>query len=1041
MRFIADLHIHSHYSTATSKNLVPEFLDYWARIKGVNILGTGDCIHPVWLSELKERLEPAENGLYRLKPQYRLKDHYIPSHRSIPSEVFFILTGEISSIYKKGGRVRKVHNLCVFPDFEAVERFQARLSRVGNIASDGRPILGLDSRYLLEYLLESSKDAFVIPAHIWTPWFSVLGSKSGFDSIEECFGDLTPHIFAVETGLSSDPPMNRACRFLDRFTLVSNSDAHSPDKIGREANLFDTEVSYTGLYNALKCRTGFIGTIEFFPQEGKYHYDGHRKCGIKWSPLETIKNRGVCTVCGRAVTKGVMFRVAELADRMDVAEIESLSAYSSITSLPDLLSEILCVKGSSSKRVRAEYMRLIERLGSEFEILLFSDIDEIGRAGGEILREGIRRLRKGEVIIEEGYDGEFGRIRVFTDEEIKAFSGDTLFSVASCKGEARRIKKGSIEFDIGEFKRMSREGLSSRLEEEGGISGVEDMEQRQGIEHFEGPCMVIAGPGAGKTRVLTKRIIHLIKGRGIEPSSILALAFSNKAAGEIRERVEQEAGDVGVNVSTFHAFGLSILRRYYPAVGRREGFIIIGEDEKGGLIASIAGLRQRANSVKRWISAYKQGREVPDKALSSIDAYERALINQNAFDLDDLIYIPVRLLERDDKIRTGYTEQYPWILVDEFQDINAMQYKLLRLLSSGERPNLFVIGDPDQAIYGFRGSAPAFMDRMLKDYPSTRLIRLGKSYRCPTPFLKAGSDVLKKDWHLSGLSRGVKIEIHECDTDKSEAEWTASQIERMIGGVRSFSMDSGISDGEVSEGLGSFSDFCILCRTTAMFDPFIKAFKDHGIPFQVVGTDPFYQREPLAYVVKRFRTAFNRWRIGEAIEEPLSDMLGRRADLSEILKCIMEGMDIPAADAVRLERFAQGFGSDYEDFIISTSLRRGVDDYDDRMEAVSLMTLHASKGLEFGVVFIAGCEEGIIPFELFGHKEGEELREEERLFYVGITRAKRYLFLTHARKRQFKGRVLNQKRSQLIDRMEEGLKRFIRQERGRFEQRRQLKLF
>ncbi|MCD4694768.1 MAG: endonuclease Q family protein, partial [Bacteroidales bacterium] len=285
MKFIGDFHIHSHFSIATSKELQPEYLDYWARKKGIKVVGTGDFTHPGWTKELKEKLEPAEEGLFKVKTEFKKR---IPF--PVKGDVRFLLTAEISNIYKKNGKVRKVHNVVFAPSFEVVEKIQGKLSALGfNITSDGRPILGLDSRDLLNICLDASEDIFFVPAHIWTPWFSALGSKSGFDSIDECYDDLSEYIYAVETGLSTDPPMNWMVSPLDKYTLISNSDAHSPEKLGRNANLFDTEISYPSIIGAMK--TGdpkkFLGTIDFFPQEGKYHYDGHRKCGIRWSPLET----------------------------------------------------------------------------------------------------------------------------------------------------------------------------------------------------------------------------------------------------------------------------------------------------------------------------------------------------------------------------------------------------------------------------------------------------------------------------------------------------------------------------------------------------------------------------------------------------------------------------------------------------------------------------------------------------------------------------------------------------------------------------------
>lgn len=318
----------------------------------------------------------------------------------------------------KNGRIRKVHNLCVFPDFASAERLQDRLSKIGNITSDGRPILGLDSKDLLEMLLESSqtKDSahkpFLIPAHIWTPWFSVLGSRSGFNSIEECFEDLTQYIFAIETGLSSDPPMNRRCSFLDRFTLVSNSDAHSLQKLGREANIFDGDISYQTIYNSLKYKNGFKGTIEFFPQEGKYFFDGHRKCGVSLDPMGTKTNNTICPKCKRPVTLGVMYRVAELSDRTEKEAIKMASNFYSMTSLLEVIAEVNN-KGSNSKYIQREYLKLVERLGPELDILLNIPLSDIKTIGGDLITEGIRRLRAGDVIIKEGFDGEFGEVSVF----------------------------------------------------------------------------------------------------------------------------------------------------------------------------------------------------------------------------------------------------------------------------------------------------------------------------------------------------------------------------------------------------------------------------------------------------------------------------------------------------------------------------------------------------------------------------------------------------------------------------------------------------
>ena len=417
MRYIADLHIHSRFSRATSKALDLEHIHAAAMRKGVAVVGTGDFTHPAWLEEIREKLVPAEPGLLRLRD-----DLASAAEQDVPapcrSPVRFLLSVEISNIYKKGDRVRKVHNLILAPDVEAAVRLQAALERIGNIRSDGRPILGLDSRDLLEIVLESSEQACLIPAHIWTPWFSALGSKSGFDAIADCYGDLTDHIFAVETGLSSDPLMNWRCAQLDRFFLVSNSDAHSSEKVGREANLFDTELSYFAMVDALRARdpARALGTIEFFPEQGKYHYDGHRKCDQRLAPPETLRNDGLCPGCGKKVTVGVMHRVEALADRPEGSSAPKTAPFRSLIALDELLGEIRGV-GPGSISVRRDWMDLAAKLGPELSILMEVPIAEIEARGGELLAEGVKRIRAGDVRIEAGYDGEYGRVHIFREGE------------------------------------------------------------------------------------------------------------------------------------------------------------------------------------------------------------------------------------------------------------------------------------------------------------------------------------------------------------------------------------------------------------------------------------------------------------------------------------------------------------------------------------------------------------------------------------------------------------------------------------------------
>jgi uncharacterized protein (TIGR00375 family) len=417
MEYIADLHIHSPYSRATSRQSTLSGLAAWARIKGIQVVGSGDFTHPGWLRRLKEELELAEPGLFKLRNEADVQSP-LPGVTPSNAPVRFLLSAEVSSIYKRHGVTRKVHNLLYVPDFAAAERINVILAAIGNIESDGRPILGLDSHDLLEILLEQAPEGFLVPAHIWTPWFSLFGSRSGFDSMDECFGDLTPHVFALETGLSSDPAMNRMISALDRLALISNSDCHSPAKLGREANLFNTGLDFFSLRDAIRNnkRDTFRGTIEFFPEEGKYHADGHRDCRVCLDTGETRKLGFDCPICGKPLTVGVRHRVLDLADREEPLYPEGSPGFFNLIPLPEVLGEILGV-GPNSKKVMRQYGRTISRFGSEFNLLLHTELEEISRQS-PILGEAVGRIRRGQVVRKPGYDGEYGVIQVFAEGEL-----------------------------------------------------------------------------------------------------------------------------------------------------------------------------------------------------------------------------------------------------------------------------------------------------------------------------------------------------------------------------------------------------------------------------------------------------------------------------------------------------------------------------------------------------------------------------------------------------------------------------------------------
>lgn len=402
---IADLHIHSRFSRGCSRDLSPETLWQWSRLKGIDLLGTGDFTHPGWLAELRDKLVEDEGGLMQIRPGVPLPEVY----ESCRGETRFLPTAEISCIYRRHDRTRKVHLLLLAPDLETVSRINAALERIGNLASDGRPILGLDAYRLVAMMLDISPRIAVIPAHAWTPHFSLFGAFSGFDSLEECFGDLTPHIRAIETGLSSDPLMNRRIPGLDGIQLISCSDAHSPAKLGREATQFDCRPEYDEVMAAISTGRGLAGTIEFFPQEGKYFLDGHRGCGVCLEPEETRRHGGRCPKCGGRITVGVLHRVEQLATRPADEMQGRLPPFESLVPLQELIAAVIGV-GVASKRVTGLYQGLLGRVGHEFYVLREADEGTIAAASMPEVARAIINTRNGLVSITPGYDGEFGRI-------------------------------------------------------------------------------------------------------------------------------------------------------------------------------------------------------------------------------------------------------------------------------------------------------------------------------------------------------------------------------------------------------------------------------------------------------------------------------------------------------------------------------------------------------------------------------------------------------------------------------------------------------
>ena len=1070
MKLVADIHLHSHYSRATSKNLTFEHLWKWAQLKGVQVVATGDIAHPGWLQELQTKLEPAEDGLFQLKSEYAatVADEVPAACRGT---VRFLIGGEISNIYKKYDRTRKVHNIVFAPTVEATAVLQAELEKIGNIRADGRPILGLDSRDLLEIVLEVDDRCHLIPAHIWTPWFSILGSKSGFDSLEECFTDLTPHIFAVETGLSSDPPMNWRVSWLDSYTLISNSDAHSPPKLAREATLFDTELCYDALFDALRSGdpAQFQGTIEFFPEEGKYHLDGHRKCGICWEPVETIANEGRCSNCGKPVTVGVYHRVEELADRAPGARPPSAAPFTSLFPLPEALGEVLGV-GPNSKRVQSEYLRLLGRLGPELSILRELPLEEIGAAGGPLLAEGIRRMRAGEVHAQSGYDGEYGVIRMFADEADQLSS----FQIGMFADEQPMPQKVSAVATQVAQQPPDDEPIAPAAEPEAAVGNfiVEESGQYSlGLEstaarrlsfwleqlnpaqqaaatHTESPLAIFAGPGTGKTRTLTVRIAHLIESIGAPPSSILAVTFTNRAAQEMGERLAELLGaqrSARVTVGTFHRLGASLLQEFGEAIGITRTFTILDEADRRLLLERACPelAARELRPALEAISACKNGLATESQSDDDIwDRYHAALTEAGALDFDDLIVRAVQLLESDATILRTVQARFRWICVDEYQDVNAAQYRLLRLLAAGGA-NLCVIGDPDQAIYGFRGADHRYFLSFDEDFAGAQRLYLERNYRSAQAILDAATQVISRNPDheatalIADFAEQVKLDVYRAPTDKAEAEHVVHQVEQMVGGVSYFSLDSGRVDEDVLPEERSFGDFAVLYRLNAQARLLEEAFDRSGIPYATIGGTALTEQKPVREIMallwltqtpdssvhwERILTGAKGTLDRNAVTK-LVVALTDKADAPESARIQeaaagwagLRGADYSDAERERIDRFqrrAAPFRNRLQDFLTTTALQSETDLYDQRADRVTLMSLHASKGLEFPVVFIVGCEEGLLPYL----PPNREIRtdEERRLFYVGMTRAQRRLILTHAGRRFLFGQSMENRLSGFV---------------------------
>ena len=1053
--YIGDLHIHSRYSRATSRELTPEHLDLWARKKGIHILGTGDFTHPAWRAELAEKLEPAEPGLYLLKKEYALNR---PSNLGQQSPRF-VISGEISSIYKKNDRVRKVHSLIILPSLEAAEVLSRRLEAIGNIHSDGRPILGLDCHDLLAVTLESCPEAIYVPAHIWTPHFSLFGAFSGFDTIEECYEELTPQIHALETGLSSDPAMNWRLSALDSYQLISNSDAHSPAKLGREASLFDIPMSYDGLYGAIQRGEGLKGTIEFFPEEGKYHYDGHRKCHLCLSPSQARRYGGLCPVCGRKLTTGVLHRIEQLADRQEDFVLPGGRPYENLVPLGEVIAAS-AGSSPSSVKVTRQYEHLLEELGNEFHILREASLDDISRTAGSLTAEGIRHLRNGQVEWHPGYDGEYGRMRLFRPAELDDVEGQLSLSLETEGGDAVSEPApagfGAIQPDsCGPAALSQGQAPAHTLSRASSLN----QDQQRAVESVSPVTAVIAGPGTGKTKTLVSRIEYLLDGRGLKPSEITAVTFTNKAAEELRQRIRSALpGKRSLNqmqVGTFHSLCYRLLAK--AGLGLSLADEAQTQECAGEVIKELdltCSAKQLLTAISLWKAGINSGEEgdrdedretAGDGTADSsgadpsatpflltagiVSRYNSALSGRQLMDFDDLLLKMLELLETEQK--SEYRKQnFSYLLVDEFQDINPVQYRLIKAWNKGGK-ELFVIGDPDQSIYGFRGSDSRCFELLEQDFARVETIRLKTGYRSTPEILSASLPLISRnpgDVRQLSAARphGGPVRLVTAESSLSESIFIAKEINRIVGGIDMLDAHSRIPGP--AETPKSFADIAVLYRTNHQARLLEQCLQREGIPYIVAGREDYLSEPAVQGTISFFCTLLK-------LSAP--DKTGGMGSGPDLISVWKETLGLcrrfisPDAPYGELKEYFTGrlkkdrpwklleewtsrlglkdnkamdtlicmsyFHKTIEDMVMNLTFgqahdlrRSGQDSLPS--DAVTLMTFHASKGLEFPVVFLYGLKQGVIPLKT--GKGPVDMEEERRLLYVGMTRARDELILT-----------------------------------------------
>lgn len=1081
-------------------------------VKGVHVLGTGDITHPAWRDELREQLVRDDStGLYRCTRKTPVVDE-IPLMDTVQGpEPLFMLQGEISSIYKRHGKVRRVHNLVYFPDFDTADRACALLAGVANLTSDGRPIMGIDCCDLLEMLKDCAPQAHMIPAHVWTPWFALFGSKSGFDSVPDCFGHMSGEIFALETGLSSDPAMNRLWSHLDGYTLISNSDAHSGENLAREVNIFHGKPSYTGIFAALRPKPAIVdklstsprhdtdstpkhlstdkpspdcfygGTVEFFPEEGKYHLDGHRDCNVVLEPHESMALNNICPVCAKPLTIGVLHRILTLADRLHPPAPLGIDGdgFSSLVPLPELLGELLQT-GPKSQKVQRYYAKLIGKLGSELNILHHVAESDL-RQHWDALGEGIARMRRGEVVRQGGYDGEYGTVRVFSPQEAAALQNgrkrETLLDMPSPLITMAGKKRAPLPVQSAE-----KDAAQSAAQdtEKGAPTALYSPEQLAIIQGDDSPVLVAAGPGSGKTRTLVGRIGHLLS-RGISPRRILALTFTRRAATELEERLRAVYTGENLPLSdTLHALAFSMWHNTRHSVPD-----LLSEDmSHRAFVLAHKGVDVSPSQLQCWEKELAYARERGHIPPHLEPCAERYAVYKNLHHWVDYTDLLECCLEQ---LHNGHGP-LPWthVLVDEVQDLSPLQLAVVQALLPPDGTGFFGIGDPDQAIYGFRGAQANSISVLREQWPTLRCVPLSTNYRSAPAIVHCATDLLRKHQHcgvLTAQGNGpASLHLFSAPHVDSEAQWVAGQIRHLLGdtshtitdkGAKANSKQNRKTANKASPPLltigaqaeqklprchmprGSYApaDIAVLVRLKSQIPPLHKALERWGIPCAVPEQEGCWHH-PLVAIVLQHAAAQEHMPAAPSASESASAAPQKPQKNGSLPPCpshVWRGgptalaaywQDMPPFDAL----FWQGSAWKALEKLWSTAagwkgvlthihLLRDVEMVRHKAERVQIMTLHASKGLEFKAVCIVGLEEGVLPLQrerLYGPpKERTEIPamlsssdaaggidsaasrhpaeardEERRLLYVGLTRASEVLLCSHVQQRSLYGRTL-----------------------------------